>query len=299
MSHHPNEDEMLAQAIALSLQSVQVPGQPTSVINSSQDRAQPPIGGSIPDSTVGQVLPWPELPKDPAKGRDTTVTPNRGATLPAAKLSSLHSFHDWQPNQQCLELVTGMGISLNAARRALYHTGNDNAELAVAWVYENIENPELHQPFEPPTVAVAPPPQMGQVYHSFDALVADSDEEDIEEQAYKMVLVVNTELKMGVGKIAAQVGHATLGLYSYLQTQCACQAGVKSWQDSGSKKIVLRGESAQELLDLKRKAYECHIPNIIVHDAGRTQVEPGSLTVLALFGQSKHLDQVTGKLKLL
>ena len=295
MSHHPNEDEMLAQAIALSLQSVQVPGQPASVINSDQDRAQPPIGGSIPDSTVGQVLPWPELPK----GRDTTVAPTRGATLPAAKLSSLHSFHDWQPNQQCLELITGMGISLNAARRALYHTGNDNAELAVAWVYENIENPELHQPFEPPAVAVSQPPQRGQVYHSFDDLVADSDEEDVEEQAYKMVLVVNTELKMGVGKIAAQVGHATLGLYSYLQTQRACQAGVKSWQDSGSKKIVLRGESAQEWLDLKRKAYERHIPNIIVHDAGRTQVEPGSLTVLALFGQGKHVDQVTGKLKLL
>lgn len=300
-----NEEEMLAEAIALSLQGVVPTQQPTSVNGSRQEQAHTTIRGSAPDLVNTAGHRQPDLPKGPghphshstAKVRGTTLEPSSGATLPAAKLSSLHSVQDWQPNQQCLELIVGMGISQNAARRALYHTGNDNAELAVAWVYENIENPELHLPFEPPMVTVAHLPQMGPVYHSFDELVAS--DEDEEEELYKMVFVVNTELKMGVGKVAAQVGHATLGLYSYLQAQQECQAGVKAWQDAGSKKIVLRGNSAQELLDLKRRAYELHIPNIIVHDAGRTQVQAGSLTVFALFGQSLKVDQVTGKLKLL
>lgn len=38
------------------------------------------------------------------------------------------------------------------------------------------------------------------------------DESDL----YKMVFVVNSSLKMGVGKIAAQVAHASLGLYKMM-----------------------------------------------------------------------------------
>lgn len=34
-----------------------------------------------------------------------------------------------------------------------------------------------------------------------------------------MVFVVNTELNMGVGKIAAQVGHAAVGLYQILTSK--------------------------------------------------------------------------------
>lgn len=34
-----------------------------------------------------------------------------------------------------------------------------------------------------------------------------------------MVFVVNTELDMGVGKIAAQVGHAAVGLYKILASK--------------------------------------------------------------------------------
>ena len=33
---------------------------------------------------------------------------------------------------------------------------------------------------------------------------------------FKMVFVVNAELDMGVGKIAAQVAHATMGVYKIL-----------------------------------------------------------------------------------
>ena len=46
------------------------------------------------------------------------------------------------------------------------------------------------------------------------------DEKTIQ-SPYKMVFVVNTELNMGVGKVpvAAQVGHAAVGLYKILSSQ--------------------------------------------------------------------------------
>ena len=231
--------------------------------------------------------------------------------LPLARLSSLHDQYssqgslpspqkEWQPNKQCLELIVGMGISENAAKRALFYTGNDNAELAVAWVFENIENPELHTHFEPPSMITlhnqTAPMGPGPVFHSIDELLGQLLDDEV---LYKMVFVVNVELKMSTGKIAAQVGHATLGLYKYLQSQQDQRAGLEKWEERGSKKIVLRGNDVRHMLDLKKKAYELHIANIMVHDAGKTEVEPGSLTVFALFGKNEDVDKVTGSLKLL
>ena len=223
--------------------------------------------------------------------------------LPYTRLSSLHDMNlegaqgecRWSPNKDALELIVGMGISENAAKRALYHTGNDNAELAVSWVFENIGNPSLHEPFEPPTTPKSAT-GYGPVYFSVDNLVQSAMELDMED-SNKMVLVVNFELKMGVGKIAAQVGHAVLGLYRLLTSQN--MKGLNDWESRGARKIVLKGNNTQHLLSLKQKALEIHMPNILVHDAGRTQVDPGSLTVLALFGKSKLVDSVTGNLKLL
>lgn len=241
---------------------------------------------------------------------DGVTPPGPSHQLPLVRLSSLHDQYssqgslpspqkDWQPNKQCLELIVGMGISENAAKRALFYTGNDNAELAVAWVFENIENPELHTPFEPPSMITlhskGAPMGPGPVFHSVDELIGQL----VDEMSYKMVFVVNLELKMSPGKIAAQVGHATLGLYKYLQSQQDQRARLEQWEERGSKKVVLRGNDVRQMLDLKKKAYELHIANMMVHDAGKTEVEPGSLTVFALFGKSSDVDKVTGNLKLL
>lgn len=317
-----SEEDLLAQAIALSLQSqgVQntttttngVPHTPPPDVTQQHDlrnsETQPSPTPARQEVSIGDWSPpLGQKPPQRAAGSSSSqgilagsqqVTTGPGSTvLPGVELSSIHSVRQWEPNPECLELVMGMGISTNAARRALYHTGNDNAELAVAWVFENINKPDLHDPFEPPPLTVTQPPQTGPVFHSFDEL--QSVVLASEATTPKMVFVVNTELRMGVGKIAAQVGHATLALYRHLQGQTERQADFKDWEDGGSKKIVLKGENHQQLLELKRKAYELHVPNVIVHDAGRTQVEPGSLTVFALFDDSSTVDKVTGALKLL
>ena len=307
-----NEDELLAQAIALSLEGAAqtTSAEPETAYDQSTQSLTPserPHTVSHDDAALIQTHSASPSAQSPdaivsSLGQQSQLAQavlGGQATLPATRLSSIHA-SQWQPNLECLELVLGMGISENAAKRALYYTGNDNAELAVAWVFENIEDPELHEPFEPPPVspvAVTQPSLTGPVCHSFDELLGGLEED---ETATKMVFVVNTTLKMGVGKIAAQVGHATLGLYRLLQALPEQQASVKQWEELGSKKVVLKGEGGvQQLLDLKRKAYELHIPNIMVHDAGRTQVEPGALTVFAIYGRKQLVDQVTGKLKLL
>lgn len=311
MEEDLSEEDLLAQAIALSLEGAALPPATAQVGEPQEANPQdlPEVQSSIPhelptrtenaDTTLGQKTERMEhgdsvssiLPEIVSQSGSGTLAPT--ATLPAVRLSDIQ---EWQPNRECLELIMGMGISANAARRALYHTGNDNAELAVAWVFENIESPELHERFEPPPITIAHPSQIGPVFQAFDDVAITSE---LEEDSYKMVFVVNTELKMGVGKIAAQVGHATLGLYRFIQGQANQREAVKEWERDGSKKIVLKGNSAHHLLELKRRAYELHIPNIIVHDAGRTQIEPGSLTIFALFGRASEVDQVTGNLKLL
>jgi len=237
-----------------------------------------------------------------ATGQLKTSSPEGSYHLPMARLSSLHEFADasakvWTPNKDALELIIGMGISENAAKRALYYTGNENAELAVGWVFENINRPDLHERFEHPLVSQnnkAGALSSNELYLCFDEFTQSGKE------SFKMVLVVNSDLKMGMGKVAAQVGHAVLGLYRLLDSGSGKgRTGLEEWERNGAKKIVVRGKDATHLMELKRSASEFGLPCLVVQDAGRTQVEPGSLTVLAVFGRCKDVDTITGHLKLL
>lgn len=229
--------------------------------------------------------------------------------LPFTRLSSLHDMNlkeiasqsSWTPNANALELIVGMGISENAAKRALYHTGNNNAEVAIGWVFDNIASVELHEPFTPPAVSSMQDIGTSTVFHSYDNLVEGMLEgsQGLMGSGFKMVFVANSSLRMGVGKLAAQVGHAVLSLYQFVNSQHDRKRDLDEWEKFGAKKIVLKGADTQHLLELKQKAVELHIANTMVQDAGRTQIDPGSLTILALFGRSKDVDCVTGKLKLL
>ena len=59
------------------------------------------------------------------------------------------------------------------------------------------------------------------------------------EEDYKMVLVVNTALSMGVGKVAAQVGHGAVGLYRELiENQEQFGEMLLMWDDCGSVKLT-------------------------------------------------------------
>lgn len=152
-----------------------------------------------------------------------------------------------------------MGISENAAKRGLYNTGNTNADVAAAWVFENLENPDLHKPFSPPVLVMEKQEDI-----DIKGIQASLDES----RAFKMVFVVNMSLGMGIGKVAAQVGHATLALYKSLLINVSEQQNVREWEEKGAKKIVLKGSSTEQLFLLKEKAKRSSIPSFLLKDAG-------------------------------
>ncbi|WAR17294.1 PTH2-like protein, partial [Mya arenaria] len=132
---------------------------------------------------------------------------------------------------------------------------------------------------------------------------ADEDSEgDFPEglDMYKMVLVVNSELNMGVGKVGAQCAHAALALHRIMIDRADTFGEMMlSWEQFGETKIVLKAENSAQLKALAQQAESKGLPNYLVHDAGRTQIAAGSQTVLGIIGKLDVVDSITGKLKLL
>ncbi|KAI4459495.1 peptidyl-trna hydrolase 2 [Holotrichia oblita] len=104
---------------------------------------------------------------------------------------------------------------------------------------------------------------------------------------------------MGIGKIAAQVAHASLGLYRNLIHDRNMTEELGAWEEYGEKKIVLKGTNDVHLQELQKLATEKNIHSYLVRDAGRTQIPEGSITVLGLFGEENLVNTVSGKLGLL
>jgi peptidyl-tRNA hydrolase len=120
-------------------------------------------------------------------------------------------------------------------------------------------------------------------------------------------IIVNKDLNMSLGKTCAQVGHAVQYLCQhyfsirqsqeknptekteklindYLEWSVECQ----------STKIIL-GADSKEFNKLK----ESELDPFIVTDAGKTEVEPGTETVLAFWPMEKDSNKVIKRLRLL
>ncbi len=114
----------------------------------------------------------------------------------------------------------------------------------------------------------------------------------------KMVCIVNHELKMGKGKIAAQVGHGAV--MATMKAGGEKPMNLEQWLATGQKKVCLKGHDAEHLLALEKQAKAAGISTVLVHDAGHTQIPSGSLTVLTLGPDLETLlEEITGDLKLL
>lgn len=114
----------------------------------------------------------------------------------------------------------------------------------------------------------------------------------------KMLFIVNGELSMSTGKIAAQVAHAAIDLYQQITNRR--MMALNFWSISGERKIVVRGDSTEELLDIHRRAsLNKSIVSSIIRDAGRTEIASGSITCVGFFGSDSQLDPITRHLKLL
>ena len=169
--------------------------------------------------------------------------------------------------------VLSLGYSLEQATAALAACGNDVAQALI--------------------ILNAQCPLPGEEHDASPTLVEEA----------KMVLCVRTDLSMGVGKMCSQCSHAAVDCVLTIQNRGTAQhrRWLAQWLDLGCAKIVLRVDGGEgELHRLQSAARGAGLPTAAIKDAGRTQVAPGSATVLAIGpGPKAAVDSVTGALKLL
>ena len=115
---------------------------------------------------------------------------------------------------------------------------------------------------------------------------------------YKQVILIRTDLKMGVGKKCAQACHASLSASDLSRVEN--KTIWKNWKNSGQKKVILKINSMDEMGLIYSKLQKEKITAFLVKDAGLTQLSPGTTTALGIGpALSTDIDKITGDLKLL
>jgi len=111
---------------------------------------------------------------------------------------------------------------------------------------------------------------------------------------YKQVILVRQDLKLAKGKLAVQCAHASV--------ECVLKTNrrlVDSWRKEGGKKIVLKVQNEKELFNFKQLATDAGLKNMIIRDAGKTALKPGTVTCLGIGpDHEKKIDAITRTLKI-
>ncbi|KAI9678487.1 MAG: hypothetical protein M1829_002085 [Trizodia sp. TS-e1964] len=131
---------------------------------------------------------------------------------------------------------------------------------------------------------------------SVSEISQESDDEphgDI--SAFTLALAQGEECKLNL-----VCSHATLLCYQALAATPAAAPLLKRWESHGQTKVATQVRSEDEMLELQAKALSLGLVARVVKDAGRTQIAPGSRTVLGVGpGPRSVVDAVTRGLKLL
>ena len=112
----------------------------------------------------------------------------------------------------------------------------------------------------------------------------------------KQVIIVRKDLKLTKGKMSAQTAHAAIE--AYRKAKDIYPTITKQWLNQGEKKVILYIENKKELIELMKKI-PAKIPSKLIIDAGRTHLEPGTITCLGVGPYySDEIDKYTSELKL-
>ena len=131
---------------------------------------------------------------------------------------------------------------------------------------------------------------------------------------YKLAIIMRTDLEMGKGKMCVQSGHASILAFknsmkyegegpSALYT---INENFRNWFDEGQFKAVVKCPDYPQigqynaLTHLMESANQLGLPVVEVRDFGKTQVDPNTLTCIAIGpALCEGVDKVTGGLSLL
>jgi PTH2 family peptidyl-tRNA hydrolase len=112
---------------------------------------------------------------------------------------------------------------------------------------------------------------------------------------YKQVILIRNDLKLPKGKMAGQAAHAAV------EAALKCEPDkIRKWRLTGSAKIVVKVDSKEELYKYIQEAKDCKMTTSVITDAGRTVIEPGTVTCAAIGPEEEEaIDAITGKIKLM
>lgn len=123
----------------------------------------------------------------------------------------------------------------------------------------------------------------------------------------KQIILIRGDLKMSVGKIAAQVSHASM---AFMLKQVQAQGKEKNilnmtqdgleWIKTGQTKVCVKIDSEVELLEIVKKAKSMGLEAHAIVDAGRTEFDGVPTVTCAAIGPNKsiEIDKLTKHLKL-
>lgn len=109
----------------------------------------------------------------------------------------------------------------------------------------------------------------------------------------KQVILVRSDLGMSPGKTAAQSSHASVE--AVLQSD---KKKIDAWKKEGMTKVVLKVKNEAEMLELNDQAKGMGVVAVVITDAGRTEIEPGTRTCVGIGpDEEEKINKITGKLK--
>lgn len=113
--------------------------------------------------------------------------------------------------------------------------------------------------------------------------------------SFKQAILVRKDLDLPKGKLAVQVAHAAAE--AVLRSN---KKDIAEWRNEGMPKIVLKVKDLKELQKFNQLAKDMGFTTALITDAGRTVVEPGTVTCLGIGPEDEEkLDKLIGELKLL
>lgn len=119
-----------------------------------------------------------------------------------------------------------------------------------------------------------------------------------DEDPWVLYIVAKKHIKMSPGKLAAQVGHGVGAVYEFIYESSSKseKENFQKWKNDARTKITLSVSSDEEFEEVKRISSH---RKFIIADAGFTELEPGTETVIAFIPTKKsQRPQLLNNLKL-